>query len=224
MCIRDSDNTGDTITENSGEGTDLIQSSVSYTAFDIDVENLTLTGSLNITGKGNNSANVITGNSGNNTLLGYSGTDTLYGNNGNDSLYGANNNDILYGGTGDDSLYGGKHNDTLYGESGNDSLNGGNGDDSLYGGNNDDNLYGGLGNDELTGGSGNDDFQIVTGFGRDLITDYSSGEDSLEISGSYSQNDFTFSYASGHTNIYLGDDLLAIIQNATLTAADLNII
>ena len=94
----------------------------------------------------------------------------------------------------------------------------------LSGGNNDDNLFGGLGNDELTGGNGNDDFQIVTGFGRDLITDYSSGEDSLTISGSYNQNDFTFSYASGHTNIYLDDDLLAIIQNTTLTESDLNII
>ena len=76
----------------------------------------------------------------------------------------------------------------------------------------------------MTGGSGNDDFQIVTGFGRDLIKDYSSGEDSLKISGSYNQNDFTFSYANGHTNIYLGDDLLAIIQNAILIGGDLNII
>ena len=76
----------------------------------------------------------------------------------------------------------------------------------------------------MTGGSGNDIFQIVIGTGRDLITDYSSGEDSLRISGSYDQNDFTFSYGNGHTNIYLDDDLLAIIQNATLTGTDLTII
>ena len=53
-------------------------------------------------------------------------------------------------------------------------------------------LIGGLGNDFLTGGSGNDIFEIVTGSGSDLILDYSSGEDSLRISGSYNQNDFTF--------------------------------
>ena len=57
---------------------------------------------------------------------------------------------------------------------------------------------------------------------EDLIKDYSSGEDSLRISGSYNQNDFTFSYNSGHSSIYLGDDLLAIIQNSTLTVTDLN--
>ena len=53
------DNSSDTITENSGEGTDLIQSSVSYTASDIDVENITLTGSSNINANGNNSINIV---------------------------------------------------------------------------------------------------------------------------------------------------------------------
>ena len=38
------DNIGDTVTENSSEGTDLINSSVSYSASN-NVENLTLTGS-----------------------------------------------------------------------------------------------------------------------------------------------------------------------------------
>ena len=36
---------------------------------------------------------------------------------------------------------------------------------------------------QLTGGSGNDVFQIVTGYGSDLITDFASGQDSLKISG-----------------------------------------
>ena len=139
-------------------------------------------------------------------MFGYSGADTLYGNSGNDYLNG------------------GKHNDTLFGGIGNDLLNGENGDDILNGGDNDDVLTGGIGNDQLTGGSGNDDFQIVTGFGRDLITDYSAGEDSLKISGSYAQDDFTFTYSNGHTNIHLGNDLLAIVQNSILTGADLIII
>ena len=63
------DNSGDTITENSGEGTDLIQSSVSYIASD-NVENLTLTGSGNINATGNSLSNELTGNNGSNTLYG----------------------------------------------------------------------------------------------------------------------------------------------------------
>ena len=42
----------DLVTEQISEGTDLIQSSVSYTA-SLNVENLTLTGSGNITATGN---------------------------------------------------------------------------------------------------------------------------------------------------------------------------
>ena len=79
------DNSGDTITENSGEGTDLIQSSISYTASDIDVENITLTGSSNINANGNNAANIIS-NSGNNILKGFGSSDTIYANEGNDYI------------------------------------------------------------------------------------------------------------------------------------------
>src|SRR5262245_37027953 len=61
------DNTGDTVTENAGEGTDLVQASVTY-MLSANVENLTLTGSADINGTGNSLANIITGNSGNNTL------------------------------------------------------------------------------------------------------------------------------------------------------------
>ncbi|MDC3034723.1 M10 family metallopeptidase C-terminal domain-containing protein, partial [Prochlorococcus sp. AH-716-P05] len=71
------DSTSDTVTENSLEGTDLIQSSVTYTASN-NVENLTLTGSSNIDATGNSLDNALTGNSGNNTLNGGAGTDTAY--------------------------------------------------------------------------------------------------------------------------------------------------
>ena len=63
------DNVGDVVTENLNEGTDTVQSSISYT-LGANVENLTLTGSGNINGTGNGDANVVTGNSGNNTLDG----------------------------------------------------------------------------------------------------------------------------------------------------------
>ena len=65
-------------------GTDLIQSSVTYTASN-NVENLTLTGSGNIDATGNALANTLTGNSGNNTLNGGAGNDTLTGGSGTDT-------------------------------------------------------------------------------------------------------------------------------------------
>ncbi|MBE9234377.1 hemolysin, partial [Cuspidothrix issatschenkoi LEGE 03284] len=75
----------DTITENANEGTDTIQSSVTYTIAALDnVENLTLTGTAAIDGTGNTGNNVITGNSANNTLDGGAGTDTLIGGTGDD--------------------------------------------------------------------------------------------------------------------------------------------
>ncbi len=77
------DNAADVITELSGAGIDLVQSSVSY-ILAANVENLTLTGSANINGTGNTLANIITGNSGNNILDGQAGTDTMDGGSGSD--------------------------------------------------------------------------------------------------------------------------------------------
>ena len=52
------DSTSDTVTENSSEGTDTIQSSVTYTASS-NVENLTLTGSGDINATGNSLDNIL---------------------------------------------------------------------------------------------------------------------------------------------------------------------
>ena len=77
------DNAGDSITENSAEGTDKVSSKVTYT-LPANVENLTLTGTLAIDGTGNDQANKITGNSDNNQLSGGAGNDTLTGGAGKD--------------------------------------------------------------------------------------------------------------------------------------------
>jgi Ca2+-binding RTX toxin-like protein len=74
------DTTTDTITELASQGTDTIQSSVTYSiATRTNIENLTLTGTANINGTGNIGNNRLTGNSGNNTLNGGAGNDTLTG-------------------------------------------------------------------------------------------------------------------------------------------------
>ena len=67
-----------------GEGVDAVQSSVSYTLGN-NVENLTLTGSANLSGTGNADNNTIIGNSGNNVLSGLGGADVLDGGTGTDT-------------------------------------------------------------------------------------------------------------------------------------------
>ena len=88
---------GDVVTELLNEGTDLVQSSVSYT-LGANVENLTLTGtvlaSAPINATGNELANVLTGNAASNTLNGAAGNDTLNGGAGNDTLIGGMGNDL----------------------------------------------------------------------------------------------------------------------------------
>ena len=88
------------------------------------------------------------------------------------------------------------------------------GNDRLVGGEGNDTLNGGKGNDSLEGGLGNDIFQINSGVGRDVITDYGTGNDRIKLLGGITENDLTFNYMGGHTRIKDGEgDLLAIVQN-----------
>ena len=100
------DSAGDSVSEGSTEGTDLVRSTISYT-LGTNVEHLGLRGSTNINGTGNTLNNFLDGNAGNNTLSGLDGNDVLLGNAGNDTLLGGNGNDELNGGPGNDILVGG---------------------------------------------------------------------------------------------------------------------
>jgi Ca2+-binding RTX toxin-like protein len=84
--------TGDVVTENADEGTDLVQSGVTYT-LGANVENLTLTGSSALSGTGNGLNNTLTGNIGNNILTGNAGDDWLDGGSGSDTMRGGTGND-----------------------------------------------------------------------------------------------------------------------------------
>ncbi len=130
------------------------------------------------------------GGTGNDTLVGGGGADRVYGDAGDDKLYGGEGNDLLadtsgentlYGGSGGDWLYGGSDEDTLYGGEGSDLLNGQAGDDTLYGGADWDKLYGRAGNDTLTGGAGTDQFIFEDDNGNDIITDFTDGEDAIDL-------------------------------------------
>ena len=150
-------NTGDTVLENAAEGTDTVQSSVTFTISDEDVEHLTLTGSSNINATGNASANTITGNSGNNVLTGLGGGDALVGGSGSDTASyagsaavnvnlstGAVSGGDAVGDTFDsiENLTGSSNDDTLTGDASANRLDGGGGADTLtgLGGNDDDPL------------------------------------------------------------------------------------
>ncbi|MCT0254797.1 hypothetical protein [Synechocystis sp. CS-94] len=90
------DSTTDIITEAPAEGTDTVQSSVTFDLTGVaNVENLTLTGTGNINGTGNAFDNVIMGNDGNNSLNGGNGNDTIIGGGGNDIIDGGGQTDTL---------------------------------------------------------------------------------------------------------------------------------
>jgi Ca2+-binding RTX toxin-like protein len=113
------DDVGDVVTENSAEGIDKVESTVSFT-LGANVEDLLLKGTAAIDGTGNNAHNAISGNDANNSLYGLGDSDYLSGAGGNDFLDGGDGDDQIYGGTGDDIIYGRAGADEMYGGSGND--------------------------------------------------------------------------------------------------------
>ena len=80
--------------------------------------------------------------------------------------------DLLVGGEGDDALFGGGGRDELRGKGGNDELKGGDGADRLIGGG---------GDDALTGGGGRDVFVFGRASGDDVVADFETGADQLDL-------------------------------------------
>ncbi|MGZ2424256.1 hypothetical protein ACVIRM_003218 [Rhizobium laguerreae] len=102
-------NANQIVDESRGGGTDTIKASISFSLADQKhtigtIENLTLTGTANLSATGNNTANILTGNDGNNFLNGGKGNDRLIGGLGNDKLFGKTGADVLTGGGGADSF------------------------------------------------------------------------------------------------------------------------
>ena len=80
------DNALDMVIEAKKAGNDTVISNVSLSLGGQHIENLVLTGSANLKGKGNSLDNVLIGNDHNNRLDGGKGNDTLTGNQGSDTF------------------------------------------------------------------------------------------------------------------------------------------
>ncbi|HEX8238152.1 MAG TPA: calcium-binding protein [Allosphingosinicella sp.] len=198
------DDIGDVVSENSGEGTDTVRTSLAAYALTANVEHLRFTGLGNFTGTGNDLNNDITGAGGNDTLSGGDGHDQLYGKGGDDSLYGGAGHDLLSGDAGADYMEGNDGNDAYIVDNVGDSVveASGEGVDIVYSnlanytlGANVENLqqngsgnFTGTGNtldnrivsgstdDTLSGGDGND--ELRSGGGNDTL-DGGNGDDLL---------------------------------------------
>ena len=181
----------DVINESVTGGTDTILSSVMYSLNSLYVENLTLTGTDNVTATGNTLNNVLTGNSGNNTLSGGTGNDTLDGGLGLDVLNGGEGNDLYYvdnvadvinesatGGT--DTILSSVYY-SLYNRYVENLTLTGTGNVNAAGNSLNNVLTGNSGNNTLSGGTGNDTYVFGIGGGQDLITDVSGTADVLSI-------------------------------------------
>ena len=171
------DNVGDVVTENFNEGTDAVQSTVTYTLGN-HLENLTLTGAAAINGTGNALSNFMMGNAANNIL-----TDTAGG------------NDILQGFAGIDTL-----NDTA----GNNLFDGGLGNDIITAGTGNDLLLGGLGNDTITTGTGYDVIVFNKGDGLDTINASIGADNTLSLGGNFAYSDLSLTKSTNNLVLKMG--------------------
>jgi Ca2+-binding RTX toxin-like protein len=150
----------------------------------------------------------VNGYTGNDAIdaTGYAQSLIIDGRAGDDSLVGGSAGDTFYAGDGSDLVFGGDGNDALIGDAGNDTLAGGNGDDFLL------------------GGTGADSFVFDELWGRDVVKDFTIGEDTLDFTlhlGVTSLADLNISQSGADTRITLAAPGADVLWLAGIDAADL---
>lgn len=198
------DAVNDIVTEAGGGGIDTILTSKSRSLMNYTgIENMTLSGLLEINATGNQLANMLTGNSAANILDGGLGADRMIGREGEDTYIVDNVSDVIVEGYSpmldidtvkssvisiDLKKYGSYvENGTLTGSL-NLNLTGNDGANTLNGNSGKNIITGGLGYDTMTGGTGADVFLFKSEGGvwfndPDVITDFTRGVDKIDLSG-----------------------------------------
>ena len=207
------DEAGDIVFELAGQGTDRVETIISYTLAAA-LENLTLTGVGNVSGTGNLLANNLVGNEASNRLDGGGGADTMTGDAGNDTYVIDNAGDVVIEASefgGDDTiesaitltLGANVENLTLTGAN---AINGtGNALFNILVGNAAANILdGGAGNDMMTGGLGNDTYHVD-----------SSGDAVIEAAGGGTDQVFSTSTFNMGDNI----EILTLTGSAQISAS-----
>ncbi len=144
--------------------------------------------------------------------------DLVSGKGGSDKIALGRGDDVGLGGSGNDVLVGGKGNDLLLGGSGNDRVIGGQGDDEINGEAGRDRLVGHGGDDTLTGGTGADSFVFGAKTGHDVVTDFTIGEDLIELRHLDAFEDVDLSLSNGDDGAVINFGKTSI----TLTGVDAN--
>jgi Ca2+-binding RTX toxin-like protein len=200
--------------------------------------------------KGNRGNDTLNGGDGNDNLNGGLGDDLIDGGTGVDRIIGQGNfdftlTDTSLTGQGTDtfvniekaSLFGGQGDNllnaetftlgdvVLWGNDGNDTLKGGDGVDFLYGGEENDLLYGGLGQDRLFGGDDADTFVLQANGDRDIIKDFTNGEDKLGLVNGLEFGQLTITGLNKGNNTLITDDQgnkLALLENVNPSSIDVS--
>ncbi len=193
-----------------------------------------LGGAGNDTINGNADLDSLFGGLGEDLVRGGKGNDFINGNAGNDTVLGDLNDDTVRGGKGDDTVRGGKDNDFVtgdndndhvYGDKGNDTIHGGKLNDFVSGGDGNDFIYGDKGNDTLEGNAGNDMFVFRAESGVDVINDFETGIDLLQIDGALFANAAAVvaAFSDGVLNLGSGNQV-TLTNITTLLETDVDII
>jgi hypothetical protein len=115
----------------------------------------------------------------------------------------------------------GNEGETVTGSTGTAVVYGGTGNDVITGGSGNDVLSGGGGNDTLTGGGGSDTFVINGSVGQDVITDFNTALDLIDLSAFYSNFSSVQAASSqqgANTVIQLGGGGTLTLDNVTMSS------